>query len=174
MKPRLGFALALLAACGLHAAVLLLPSSAGGGDSRIPTIELTLAGGEPEQAAHAEQATPTARAGAVPAVQAAPNAAPTSLVEERPVPAALSAAPPPVQDAASAEVQAEDAPATETAVVAASAGPPGGSAAPGVAVGPVGPSGSGGATGAETGGGAVDATTPGLTPPRPRVDIVPS
>ena len=170
MKPRLGFALALLVACGLHVVVLLLPSSAGGGDSRIPTIELTLAGGEPGQAAHAERATPTARAGAVQAVQAAPIAAPTGPAEERPVPAPIM-----TQDAAPAAALPEDAaaPASEAAVASASAGPPGGPAAPVSSGVPVGPGGFVGGTAFESGGGAVESTTAGLDPPRPRVAIVP-
>ena len=174
MKPRLGFLLSLLVACAIHAAVLLLPSSAGGEDPRIPTIELTLTAGAVETSVGGERPVPPARGSAIVAAQAALIPAPTGPVEERPVPAALSVAPAPVQDAAPAAAQGEGAPAQNAAAVAGSPGPPGGlagPAAPGGSAGPVGPA---GGTGAETGGGIVEATTAGLTPPRPRVEIVPA
>ena len=189
MKPRLGFVFSLLAACGIHAAVLLLPSSAGREGSRTPTIELTLAIGDAEVSAGVERAAPTARAAAIPAVQAAPIATPMAPAGERPVPASPAAPSSEAllaQDAAPSTVQVADAtaPASEAAVVAASDGPPGGTAGPATPDGSsggdsaVGPSGFGGATGAETGGsaggGAVDPTTVGLTPPRPRTEIVPA
>ena len=179
-KPRLGFVVWILIAGGIHALILLVPRPAGRADEGIPTIELTLAIGAAETSVGVERAAPPARGGAIPAVQAAPIAAPSGPAEERrePMPhAAPSVEPIPAQDAAPAAAQAEDATAPEAAVVAPSAGPPGGTAGPAAPVGsagPVGPGSFGAGTGAETGSGAVEATALGLTPPRPRAEIVPA
>ena len=42
MRPRLGFALSLLAALGIHAVILFVPRAASVEDVRIPTVELEL------------------------------------------------------------------------------------------------------------------------------------
>jgi protein TonB len=57
MRPRLGFALSLLAACGIHAIVLFVPRAAFVENVQIPTVELELTdvSGRP---APAEQAAP--------------------------------------------------------------------------------------------------------------------
>jgi protein TonB len=170
MKPRRGFALSLLAACGIHAVVLLLPRAAIAVEPPIPTIELDLA-------------AVTAAVQGGPAVTQAPaRRAPASHTAQEPQPAPAEAAPPealhppvPTEPPAAAVSAPEPAGAWRSqGADTVSAGENNGAsgATPDRPAPSAAPAAGTGAGGGLPGTPAVAAV--GLVPPRPRAEILPT
>jgi periplasmic protein TonB len=169
MHPRAGLALSLLAACGIHAGILLVPR-ADFLSTPIPTVEIDLAEAPP-----AEAAMPVVRAGprvypAVPAVAQAPApaAAPLPLAASSPQTLALPEAPEPSSTSASTRQPAPEETAAAPRVGGDTAGP---AAAPEAASAPTGAGTSAAGTGSSPTSSA-SARSP-LIPPQPRAPILP-
>jgi len=157
MGSRLGFVVSLLAACGIHAVILLVPRVAVVAEMPIPTIELDLA----------KPAEPAAVAPVV-GRQVAPTVAST-IVPTQPVePIAqqqLPAAPAPVEAAGSAAAAEE-----QTEYPAASRATAAGDGAVFAAAAAPAPSVSQSAAQPPT----VQHAAPVLIPPHPRTEVLPS
>ncbi|MGA2639487.1 MAG: energy transducer TonB [Spirochaetia bacterium] len=162
MSPRLGFVLSLLAACGIHAVVLLVPRTAISEEAPIPTVELDLA------AATAREKGPPAvtpaiapRAAAVRAERATQHAPAEAAALEASRPAAASVEqsaasfPAPSMTGSGASTASEGDGADSVAPAASSAAP------------------AEGAVEAAAYGSPAAAST-GLIPPRPRAEILPT
>jgi periplasmic protein TonB len=154
MNARAGFALSLLAACGIHAAILLVPRAAVVPEMSVPTVELDLT----EAPSFVERASTPAKA------------APT----EKPVEQVMKPEMPP--PSAPPETASAPAPEEKQAAVLALSGAPGplaGAAGESETTGQSSPAPSpGGGTGAAPS--LPTAAAPALVPPRPRAEILPA
>ncbi len=171
MSARLGFGLSLLAACAVHAAVLLVPRIALEEEAQMPTVELTLEAELPEMgepASGGPSAPRAAPAPIAPARTAAPGAPAVVPEEAQPgpaVPETRGEAPAEASEQAAGLSQDGPAPSILLASPAAS-GMPATGAASGGGDGRV-------STAATQGAGTAD-SSPGFVPPHPRAAIRPA
>jgi len=171
MGPRLGFVLSLLAACGIHAVVLLVPRAAIVEEVPVPTVELDLT-------------TAPAFAEAAPAVMRAiaPRAVPRRPVRETP-PDSAGPRPPEAATSAVPAEPAASAPSNEQSVSSFPVNPEqaGAAGSDGAPAGPTpGNTDAAGDAATSPSEGAADTTSAAaavsvslLIPPRPRAEILP-
>ncbi len=171
MRPQAGFALSLLAACGIHAILLFAPRAALVVDVHSPTVELELAD-----------------AAGMPGAPAARPASPRALVPHHvdTAPAAAAAAPPPTTPAAAAPAPTTPAAATPAAATGGQAdvaSPEAPTATSGAGTGEgsgsdaAGNGGSTSSTGGASGstqGEAASVAVPAMVPPRPLAEVRPN
>lgn len=184
MRPRLGFALSLLAACGVHAIALFVPRAALVQDVHVPTVEIELT----EVTGPQGPAAPPAPA-IVPIAARAPTQVEAPPQPEAP-PGTVAAAEPsgaePPLAAAGAEAEtpvidqpvvgalpAVDAPEASSGVESVAVQSPAGGASSAAASSPAAPSPAGaahdGAAGAST-----RIAAPAFVPPRPVSEVLPT
>ncbi|MGO9308807.1 MAG: energy transducer TonB [Spirochaetia bacterium] len=187
MSPRRGFALSFLAACGIHAVILLVPRAAAGAEPPVPTIELDLAtaiaapqGGQAmTQAAARAPARGAAETHVAlkppPAAAQAPvEAAPVDTLNPTEPPTAVVSAPEPAGVAGSRGPDAGSARVSNGATNAVSATPAVGAATAGGGPGTP-PAGTGaGGGGSAVPASVVPASAAVLILPRPRAEILPT
>jgi len=167
MRPRVGFGISLIAACGIHAIVLFVPRAAFVENVRIPTVELELT----------EVAGPPAPVATRPVAvrESARVDAPRQPEAQAPAPAAAPSgtSPPPEAPGGQAEAPVIDqpisaAPPDAGTVVVSSGAENAGTQSPAIGA-------SGSASGARDGTTSFAATlaVPAFIPPRPLSEILP-
>jgi protein TonB len=174
MRPRLGFALSLLAACGIHAIVLFVPRAAFVENVQIPTVELELTdvSARPALAEHAAPVVARPIAAQAPARTDAPR-----QPEARPL--APDAPLPGTEPLSAAPGEQAETPRFEQSVTAAQSdgGSAGAVVSPEGTVTPLTASSASGSTvgepGSATRAASRGSTTVSFIPPRPLSEILP-